>query len=272
MADIVFLEKKARETRKLILETAHQSGRSTHIGPAFSCTDLMTVLYYGFMHIDPQQPYREDRDRLILSKGHACPVLYAILADLGFFPKEELAGLRHINAKLQGHPTYSKIPGVDMTTGSLGNGLGIGLGMAYYLKEKKIDRHVFVVLGDGEMNEGTVWEAVNVAPALRTDHLIAIVDQNYMQSCGATEDIVPMLNMAERWRAFGWNVLEVNGHDMRDVVSKLEMAVHHYGSPSCIIAHTVKGKGVSFMEHNNAWHQKPLGDEDYRRAMAELEV
>lgn len=271
MADIEFLENKAQSIRRAIIETAYRCGRSTHIGPALSCTDLMTAIYYGFMHTDPAQPDMADRDRMILSKGHACPVLYSILADLGFFPAKELSNLRHIGALLQGHPSYPKIPGVDMTTGSLGNGLGIGLGMAYFLKQQKIDRHVFVVLGDGEMNEGTVWEAVNAAPALRADNLIAVVDQNYLQSCGAAEDIIPMLNMAERWRVFGWNVLEVNGHDMRDIVSKLETAVHHRGGPVCIVAHTVKGKGVSFMEHNNAWHQKPLSDADYRRAMEELE-
>ena len=157
-----------------------------------------------------------------------------------------------------------------MTSGSLGNGLGIGLGMAYYLKNTGKKSKVFVMLGDGEMNEGTLWEAINVAPALKADNLIAIVDQNYFQSCGSTEDICPMNNMAERWRSFGWNVLEVNGHDMEEIVSKLDMAVNHHGTPTVIVAQTVKGKGVSFMEHDNSWHQKVISDEQYETAMKEL--
>ena len=158
-----------------------------------------------------------------------------------------------------------------MTSGSLGNGLGIGLGMAYYLKHQGKKSKVFVILGDGEMNEGTLWEAINIAPVLKADNLIAIVDQNYFQSCGSTEDISPMQNMADRWRAFGWNVLEINGHDMSDIVSKLQMAVNHRGTPTCIVAQTVKGKGVSFMEHDNSWHQKAVSKEQYEMAMKELE-
>jgi len=269
--DVAGLEKQARVVRKGIIELSHACGRSAHPGPALSCADLCTAIYYGFMDVDPQNPEKEDRDRLILSKGHACPVIYSILGDMGFFSKEEYKKLRHVGGKLQGHPSYGKTPGVDMTSGSLGNGLGIGLGMAYYLKHQGKKSKVFVVLGDGEMNEGTLWEAINVAPALKADNLIAIVDQNYFQSCGSTEDINPMQNMAERWRAFGWNVLEVNGHDMADIVSKLQMATNHHGTPTCIVAQTIKGKGVSFMEHNNAWHQGVINDEQYEIAMKELE-
>lgn len=269
--DVAGLEKQARVVRKGIIELSHACGRAAHPAPALSCADICTALYYGFMNVDPKNPEMEDRDRLILSKGHACPVIYSILADMGFFPKEYFPTLRHVGSKLQGHPAYGKTPGVDMTSGSLGNGLGIGLGMAYYLKLQGKKSKVFVILGDGEMNEGTLWEAINVAPALKADNLIAIVDQNYFQSCGSTEDINPMQNMAERWRAFGWNVLEVNGHDMADIVSKLQMATNHHGTPTCIVAQTIKGKGVSFMEHNNAWHQGNLNDELYEIAMKELE-
>ena len=269
--DIAGLEKKAREVRKGIIEISHACGRAAHPGPALSCADICTAIYYGFMDVDPQNPEKEDRDRLILSKGHACPVIYSILGDMGFFPKEEYAKLRHLDSILQGHPAYGKTPGVDMTAGSLGNGLGIGLGMAYYLKLKGKKSKVFVILGDGEMQEGTLWEAINVAPVLKTDNLIAIVDQNYFQSCGSTEEINPMQNMAERWRSFGWNVLEVNGHDMADVVSKLQMATNHHGTPTCIVAQTIKGKGVSYMEHNNAWHQGPVKADQYEIAMKELE-
>ena len=259
--DIAALEKQARVVRKGIIETAYSCGRLTHPAPALSCADICTALYYGFMDVDPKDPEKEDRDRLILSKGHACLVLYSILSDMGYFPKEYLPTLRHIGSKLQGHPVYGKTPGIDMTSGSLGNGLGIGLGMAYYLKHQGKKSKVFVILGDGEMNEGTLWEAINIAPVLKADNLIAIVDQNYFQSCGSTEDISPMQNMADRWRAFGWNVLEINGHDMSDIVSKLQMAVNHRGTPTCIVAQTVKGKGVSFMEHDNSWHQKAVSKE-----------
>ena len=269
--DIAALEKQARVVRKGIIETAYSCGRLTHPAPALSCADICTALYYGFMDVDPKDPEKEDRDRLILSKGHACLVLYSILSDMGYFPKEYLPTLRHIGSKLQGHPVYGKTPGIDMTSGSLGNGLGIGLGMAYYLKHQGKKSKVFVILGDGEMNEGTLWEAINIAPVLKADNLIAIVDQNYFQSCGSTEDISPMQNMADRWRAFGWNVLEINGHDMSDIVSKLQMAVNHRGTPTCIVAQTVKGKGVSFMEHDNSWHQKAVSKEQYEMAMMELE-
>lgn len=269
--DIAELEKQARIVRKGIIEMSHVCGRAAHPGPALSCADLCTAIYYGFMNLDPQNPNKEDRDRLILSKGHACPAVYSILGDMGFFDKEEYTKLRHPGGMLQGHPSYGKTPGVDMTSGSLGNGLGVGLGMAYYLKHQKKNSKVFVILGDGEMNEGTLWEAINIAPVLKVDNLIAIVDQNYFQSCGSTEEISPMQNMAERWRAFGWNVLEVNGHDMADIVSKLQMATNHFGTPTCIVAQTIKGKGVSFMEHDNSWHQKVVSAEQYEIAMKELE-
>lgn len=268
--EIGVLENKAREIRLSIMETAYLSGRLTHPAPALSVTDICTALYYKFMKVDPANPEWEDRDRFILSKGHACLIAYTILADKGFFPKEELKTVRHIDSMLQGHPVLHKTPGIDMTTGSLGNGLGIGLGMAYYLKLQGKTSKVFVIIGDGEMNEGAVWEAVNEAPVLRTDNLIAIVDQNHFQSCGCTDEILPMQNMKERWKVFGWKVLEINGHDMYDIVSKLEIAVNHRGSPVCIVANTVKGKGISYMEHNNAWHQKLVTKKEYDRAVADL--
>ena len=269
--DIAALESQAKIIRRSIIEMSHACGRNAHPGPALSIADICTALYYDFMNIDPAEHMKADRDRLVLSKGHACPVIYAELAELGFFSKDLFPTLRHPGSMIQGHPTFHKTPGVDMTSGSLGNGLGIGLGMAYYLRLKGFDSRVYVILGDGEMNEGTVWEAVNYAPVQKLDNLIAIVDQNRFQSCGATGDILPMENMAERWRAFGWNVLEIDGHDMEQIVSALGLAKAHTGSPTCIVAKTVKGKGVSFMENNNAWHQKPVTDEEYAIAMKELE-
>lgn len=268
---IALLERKARDIRRLIVQTAYECAYSPHIGPALSCADICTAIYYHFMKIDPQNPQKPDRDRFILSKGHASLVQYAILADMGFFPMEDLKTLRHVGSKLQGHPAYGKTAGVDMTTGSLGNGLGIGLGMAYYQKLQGIANHIFVILGDGELNEGVIWEAISIAPALKTDNLIAIVDRNCFQSCGATEDICPMPNLKSRWEAFGWKTLELNGHDMMEIVNKLEIAVHSFGPPVCLIADTVKGKGVSFMESNNAWHQKKMSAAEYSQAMSELQ-
>lgn len=271
ITDIAKLEEQAKVVRRGIVEAAYECQRTAHPGPAMSCADICTALYYGVMDVDPKNPEWEDRDRLILSKGHACLVLYSILADKGYFPKEWFKTIRHLDSHLQGHPVYGKTPGVDMTSGSLGNGLGIGLGMAYYLKHQGKKSHVYVIMGDGEMNEGTLWEAINAAPALGVDNLVAIVDQNYFQSCGATNDIVPMNNMAERWRAFGWNVLEMNGNNMEDIMNKLEMASNHHGLPTCIVAQTTKGKGVSFMEHDNSWHQHDVDEALRDAAMKELE-
>ena len=270
-ASIPELRQTAHRLRRDIIEMAYTSAVVTHEAPALSCIDLVTALYYRFMRVDPQNPAWEERDRFVLSKGHGYLALYAALADLGFFSKEHYSTVRHTNSILQGHPTYGKTPGVDMTTGSLGNGLGIGLGMAYYLKHLKKKSKVFVVLGDGECNEGTVWESVISAPALGADNLVAIVDYNHFQSCDSCENIIPMGPMADKWKAFGWNVLEVNGHDMTDIVSKLEVATNYSGAPTVIIAHTIKGKGVSFMEHNNSYHNIKLCREDYIRAVKELE-
>jgi transketolase len=268
--EIEKLQIKSREIRRLIVKTAYESGRLTHPGPALSITDICTALYYKFMKTDPQKPYWEDRDRIVLSKGHACLVLYTILAEKGFFPLDNLKTVRHPESILQGHPALGKTPGIDMTTGSLGNGLGAGLGMAYYLHYLNKSSKVYVILGDGEMNEGTVWEAVNEAPVLGTDNLIAIVDMNSFQSCGSTLSICPMNNMKERWESFGWKVFEINGHNMAEIVSTLEVATNYRGQPICIVANTVKGKGVSYMEHNNDYHQKMITKEQYDQAMLDL--
>jgi len=222
------------------------------------------------MNIDPKNPAWADRDRLILSKGHACPVIYAALAQRGYFPMEWLKDVRRVGGNLQGHPDMNKTPGVDMTAGSLGNGLSAGLGMAYYLKDQAKNSQVFVILGDGELQEGNVWEAAITAPALKLDNLIAIVDYNHFQSTGATDDIVPIEPIVDKWRAFNWNVIEINGHSMEEVVSALERGVAFRGRPTVVVAHTVKGKGVSFMEHNNDWHQKIPTEAEYAQARKEI--
>lgn len=267
---VPWLEQKAREIRRSILQTAYECGRVAHPGPALSCADLCTAIYYRFLRFSPEDPLWSERDRFILSKGHACLAQYAILADLGFFPKSALKTLRHTGSILQGHPTYGKTPGVDMTTGSLGNGLGIGLGMAYYAKLFDTGSRVYVVLGDGELNEGTVWESANIAPVLKVGNLTAIVDCNGYQSCGATADILPMWHLKERWEAFGWRVLTIDGHNMSQIVTALQTAASSANTPVCILAKTVKGKGVSFMEGNNDWHQKALTTREYNLAMQEL--
>jgi transketolase len=271
LEDIRILKQKANILRKDIIEMAYQSERIVHMGPSLSCADIMAALYFKFMRIDPENPKWEDRDRFIMSKGHAYTVLYAALSEKGFFPKEELKTLRQLGSILQGHPVMDKTPGVDMTSGSLGNGLGIGLGMAYYLKLKGKGSHVFVMLGDGELNEGSVWEAAMQAPVRKLNNLIAFVDHNHLQSSGACEDILPMGCLMDKWKSFGWNVMEMNGHDMADIVSKISMAMNYRGAPTVIIAHTVKGKGVSFMENTNQWHAAFLPKDKYEIAMKELE-
>lgn len=268
--DIRELKLMANTIREDILEIAYKAQGPSHPGPALSCTDIVTALYFRFMNVNPQDPKWEDRDRLILSKGHASPVIYSALAERGYFSKDLLTTTRRVNSKLQGHPVLNKTPGVDMTSGSLGNGLSIGLGMALYLKSKEKKSKVFVILGDGEVQEGPVWEAAMSAPAFRVNNLIAIVDRNHFQSCGAVEDILPMDNLKSMWESFGWNVLEMNGHNMEDIVCKLEIATRYRSKPTCIIAHTVKGKGISYMENNNDWHQKVPTLAEYEQGIKEL--
>lgn len=271
MKDISELEKKARQIRKDIIEMSYECGRAAHPGPALSCTEVVTAIYFRFANIDVKNPLKEDRDRFILSKGHACPVLYAALVEKGFIERNEFKKLRHPDGLLQGHPSYKKTPGIDMTTGSLGNGLGLGLGMAYYLKNRGYQSRVYVVLGDGELNEGTVWEAIMYAPVIKMDNLIAFVDVNGFQSCGECESIIPQQNLEERWQSFGWNVISIDGNDMAQVVNAIELAQKSEGKPTVILARTVKGKGISFMENDNQWHQHVLSLEQYKTAMAELE-
>lgn len=272
--EIKRLKKTAVQIRRDILEmAAHAGNGAVHVGPALSATDIVTALYFKIMNLDAQNPAWADRDRFILSKGHAYAVLYAALAERGYFPREELMTVRGINSRLQGHPVLGKCPGVDMVSGSLGNGLSCGLGIAQALKlQGKAHPRVFVMLGDGESQEGMVWEAAMCAPNRGIDNLVAIVDYNHYQSCGALDQINSLHPIAAKWESFGWKVFEMNGHDMQDVVSKLTVAKEYAGKPVCLIAHTVKGKGVSFIEHNNSWHAKVATEEEYQRAMQELDA
>ena len=265
------LEKTANRIRRDIIETNYKACTITHPAPSLSCTDIVTALYFNIMNIDPQNPNWEDRDRFIMSKGHAYMAYYSALARRGYFSADELPKVRSINSMLQGHPDMKKTPGIDMTAGSLGNGLSAGAGMALYAKAKKKKYKVYVIIGDGESQEGAIWEAALTASARRLDNLICIVDYNHFQSCGCVEDIVPMHSLEEKWHAFGWEVLTINGHDMKEILSALEVARNSVGRPTVIIAHTVKGKGVSFMEHANEWHAKKMNEEQYLKAIKEIE-
>lgn len=266
------LAQKACQLRKDVIQIAFGAQGPSHPGPALSIADMMSCLYFHFMKVDPANPAWEDRDRFVLSKGHACPVLYAALAEKGFFAKEELMTVRAINSRLQGHPDMKKTPGVDMTSGSLGNGMAAAVGMALGLRASKRDAFVYTIIGDGEMQEGLIWEAAMFAGAHHLDRLIVILDSNHFQSCGATADILPMEPILGKWKSFGWKTFEMNGHCIPDILNTLEMAKNARGMPVFIQAHTVKGKGVSFMENNNAWHQSAMTAQQYAQAMEELEV
>lgn len=271
---ITSLEEIARKIRIDIIKMVYEAGqaRKGHPGSALSITEIITVLYFDIMKIDPADPQWPDRDRFILSKGHASPALYAALANRGYFSKEHYASFRKVDGMLQGHPDMRRIPGVDMTTGSLGHGLSAGIGMAIASKIDGKDYHVFVIMGDGECQEGLVWEAAMLAPRYELNNLVAIIDLNGWQSCGSIIETLPIEPIINKWQAFGWNTLDVNGHNIVELLAALELSVQHSCRPSVIVAHTVKGKGVSFMENNNTWHQKAPTKYEYDIAIAELEA
>lgn len=264
------LEKRALDIRRDIIQIAHNAAGAVHLGPSLSSVEIMTTLYFDIMNIDINNPKWEKRDRFILSKGHASPVLYATLAERGFFKKTLLDKVRYLNSPLEGHPVMDLAPGIDLSSGSLGNGLSAGLGMAYYLKNESIDSRVFVLLGDGECQEGNVWEAALVAPVLNLHNLVAIVDKNNLQSTGKTEEIVNLAPFREKWESMNWNVQEIDGHDIKQIIDALEATALCKDKPSIIIANTVKGKGISFMENDNSWHQRVLLEDEYNTAMREL--
>jgi len=247
------------------------AAKSGHPGGSLSITDILVALYFHFLDIDPINPNWKYRDRFILSKGHSCPAWYACLADRGFFPVEELITLREIDGRLQGHPAMTKTPGVDMTSGPLGMGLSAGLGMALGLKLDGINSRVYVVLGDGELNEGMVWEAAMCAPKYKLNNLIAIIDYNNLQLDGNCDEVMPLEPLKTKWEAFNWSVQEINGHDMEAILDAIDTAQKEKGKPSVIIAHTVKGKGVSFMEDECDWHGKAPNDQQLLDAINEIE-
>jgi len=265
------LEEKARRFRVEIVKMIYNA-QSGHPGGSLSAVDILTCLYFHQMKIKPQNPSWEDRDRFILSKGHAAPALYVILAELGYFSKENLSTLREIGSILQGHPDMRKTPGVDISTGSLGNGLSIGIGMALSAKLCKKDYHIHVLVGDGECNEGEIWEAAMAAAKYKLDNLTAICDFNRVQLDGPIDKIMPLDSLPEKWNAFNWSVVQINGHKMDEILKALDEANQIKDKPTIIIAHTIKGRGVSFMENKFQWHGKAPNREEYEIALQELEA
>lgn len=248
----------ARMANLLRLDVVHSvhSGGDGHPGPALSITEIVTLLYFRIMRIDPLRPDWPERDRFILSKGHACPMLYAALARRGYFPVEHLSGLRAIGSHLQGHPDMIKTPGVDMTTGSLGNGIAIGAGMAIAARLQQMDSQYYVITGDGELNEGIIWEGAAIAAMYRLGNLTVFVDGNHMQSGGAVEMVSGIYPIAEKFATFGWHTQKVNGHDLRALEQAVRAALAVKDRPSLIECDTVKGKGIPYMEGDNAWHKR----------------
>lgn len=265
------LEIKAYNIRKNAV-TAVYSASSGHPGGSLSSADLMAVLYFDEMNVDPKNPKMEDRDRFVLSKGHCSPALYGTLAEAGFFDKEELKTFRHIDSRLQGHPDMKHIPGVDMSTGSLGLGISAACGMALSAKAYKKDYRVYALLGDGEIEEGQVWEAAMYAPHYKLDNLCIFVDLNGLQIDGSTAEVMNSSPLDKKFEAFGWNVLTINGHDYDEIKNALKTARATKGKPTAVIMKTVKGKGVSYMENSVKWHGVAPNEEEYEKANSELDA
>ena len=271
------LQAKAVQIRKLILQAVHKAGAG-HVGGPLSMVEIAVAMYFKILRIDPKNPQWPDRDRYVLSKGHSCIALYATLALRGFFPVEEVFTYDAMNSRMQGHPDMTKTPGIDMSSGSLGTGASPPLGMALAAKRLGKDFHTWVHLGDGEIQEGQVWEMAFVASQYQVDNLTAIVDYNRVQQFGFPKDgnvrrrVNPLVQVPEKWRAFGWHVIECDGHDFDSLIPACEEAKTTTGRPTCIVAHTIKGKGVSFMEGDYNWHAKVPSPEELAKAFAELEA
>lgn len=266
--DIEKLSDIAKKIRKGIIEAVY-SGQSGHPGGSLSIADIMTVLYFYEMNINPENPKDENRDRLVLSKGHCAPALYSTLANRGFFEVEELQTLRKIESRLQGHPDMNKIPGVDMTTGSLGQGLSAANGMAMAGKLNNKDYRVYCIMGDGEIEEGQVWEAAMASNKYKLDNLCVIVDNNNLQIDGTIEEVMSSYPIDEKFKSFGFQVINIDGHDIDEILKAFEVAKNIKNKPTCIIAKTIKGKGVSFMENKVEWHGKAPNEEQYNQAIKE---
>lgn len=268
MINTGFLEKKAAQIRVDLLKMIYEA-RAGHTGSSLSCTDILVALYYGIMKLNPSNPKWEERDRFILSKGHAVEGYYCILADKGYFPKDELRTFSQFGTRLIGHPN-NKVPGIEMNTGSLGHGLSISVGMALAAKMNGERYRVFTLMGDGEQAEGSVWEAAMAGAHYKLDNLVAIIDRNRLQISGNTEDVMALEPLDDRWRSFGWEVISIDGHDFTQLFETLKNVPKMQGKPTLVIAHTIKGKGVSFMENNAKWHHGVPSLEQLEMALKEL--
>ena len=267
--EISTLEGYAKTIRSNIIAMITES-QSGHPGGSLSAADILTTLYFAEMNIDPKNPQKMDRDRLVLSKGHAAPVLYATLAERGFFPKEELLTLRKINSRLQGHPSMKSLPGIDMSTGSLGQGLSVASGMALAARLDGSTHRIYAILGDGELEEGMVWEGAMFAAHYKLDNLTAFVDFNGLQIDGPVSQVMSPLPIPDKWRAFNWNVIEIDGHDIKAIYDAIQVAKTAKGQPTMIVASTIKGKGVCQMENKAEWHGAAPSREQCELFMAEL--
>ena len=266
---ILNLEKKALTIRQHIVNMIHKAG-SGHPGGSLSAVEILTALYFHIMNIRPEEPDWKDRDRFILSKGHSCPVLYAALAEKGYFPVKKLNTLRKIDSILQGHPDMKKTPGVDISSGSLGQGLSVGVGMALSAKLDKKKYHTYVLLGDGELQEGQVWESAMSAAHYKLDNLTAIIDYNGLQVDGKVSEIMEISPVREKWQNFNWDTIEIDGHNFNQILNALAKAKESRSKPFAIIARTIKGKGVSFMENEVDWHGRSINDKELEIALKEL--
>ena len=264
------LKNIAKTIRKDIIEEVY-SANSGHPGGALSIADIITALYFNEMNIDPKNPKDENRDRLILSKGHASSALYAALAEKGYFPKEDLKTFRNINSYLQGHPDMKHIPGVDMSTGSLGQGLSAANGMAMMFKLDKNPARVYCICGDGEIEEGQIWEAAMSSSKYKLDNLCLIIDNNNLQIDGTIEEVMSSYPIDDKFKSFGFNVITINGHDFSQILQAFEEAKNCKDKPTAIIAKTIKGKGITFMENQVGWHGKAPSQQEYEQAIKELE-
>ena len=263
------LQEKAKIIREGILEEVY-TAKSGHPGGSLSVADILTVLYFYEMNVDEKNPKWEDRDRLVLSKGHASPALYSTLANRGFFPVEDLKTFRNINSKLQGHPDMKNVPGVDMTTGSLGQGLSAANGMAIAGKLDNKNYRVYCILGDGEIQEGQVWEAAMTSSKYKLDNLCVIVDNNNLQIDGKISDVMSPYPIDNKFKEFGFKIICIDGHNIQEIKDALDVAKNIKGQPVCIVAKTIKGKGVSYMENQASWHGKAPSEDEYNQAILEL--
>lgn len=266
---LIELEKKAVEARELVISTLLEAGSGHSAGP-LGMADIFTAMYFHVLKHDPKNPTWEERDRLVLSNGHICPILYVSLAQSGYFPIEELKTLRKINSRLQGHPHRSALPGIENTSGPLGEGISQAIGMALAAKMDNKNHRIYCLTSDGEHQEGNTWEAIMLAPKYDLDNLTVIIDRNYIQIDGVTEDVVPLETLRYKYESFNWKVFEIDGHNMQMYVDALREVEAVHRQPCVIIAHTIPGKGVDFMENNYTWHGKPPNDKEAKLALDEL--